>query len=251
MSTVLLRSKGSSPHLPHCAFSPHKFLNLADLRVVMDLFCEPVLEQVIKWSGRHDSKLHEMFPHPAAAHPGVIPWFSLFLFFLLLLLGKYHCPVLYSVFSNNSHIVANKVSGNVFSYEVGEVSHYCHSRPTFLFIGPCCFCSEWIQTFFIWALQNQPVLLYHQAVEQLNFKTKSLRDLLTDEPFARKDIITIQVSFGALLCTCKCLEHLMLYWWICTFVFRIQQNWINSMFPTFFMSKITWKCWTQVSCFCN
>uniref|UniRef100_A0A8C1NLU8 RING-type E3 ubiquitin-protein ligase PPIL2 n=1 Tax=Cyprinus carpio TaxID=7962 RepID=A0A8C1NLU8_CYPCA len=32
--------------------------------------------------------------------------------------GKYHCPVLYTVFTNNSHIVANKVTGNVFSYEV-------------------------------------------------------------------------------------------------------------------------------------
>uniref|UniRef100_A0AAX7T1Y6 RING-type E3 ubiquitin-protein ligase PPIL2 n=1 Tax=Astatotilapia calliptera TaxID=8154 RepID=A0AAX7T1Y6_ASTCA len=61
--------------------------------------------------------------------------------------GKYHCPVLYNVFTNNSHIVANKVTGNVFSYE---------------------------------------------AVEQLNIKTKSFKDLLTDEPFTRKDIITLQ-----------------------------------------------------------
>ncbi|XP_077457062.1 RING-type E3 ubiquitin-protein ligase PPIL2 [Stigmatopora argus] len=61
--------------------------------------------------------------------------------------GKYHCPVLYSVFTNNSHIVANKVTGNVF-------------------------CNE--------------------AVEQLNIKTKSFKDLLTDEPFTRKDIITLQ-----------------------------------------------------------
>uniref|UniRef100_A0A667X1H1 Peptidylprolyl isomerase (cyclophilin)-like 2 n=1 Tax=Myripristis murdjan TaxID=586833 RepID=A0A667X1H1_9TELE len=61
--------------------------------------------------------------------------------------GEYHCPVLYTVFTNNSHIVANKVTGNVFSYE---------------------------------------------AVEQLNIKTKSFKDLLTDEPFARKDIITLQ-----------------------------------------------------------
>ncbi|KAI3372527.1 hypothetical protein L3Q82_023007, partial [Scortum barcoo] len=61
--------------------------------------------------------------------------------------GKYHCPVLYSVFTNNSHIVANKVTGNVFS---------------------------------------------HEAVEQLNIKTKSFKDLLTDEPFTRKDIITLQ-----------------------------------------------------------
>uniref|UniRef100_A0A4W6FLW7 Peptidylprolyl isomerase (cyclophilin)-like 2 n=1 Tax=Lates calcarifer TaxID=8187 RepID=A0A4W6FLW7_LATCA len=61
--------------------------------------------------------------------------------------GKYHCPVLYNVFTNNSHIVANKVTGNVFS---------------------------------------------HEAVEQLNIKTKSFKDLLTDEPFTRKDLITLQ-----------------------------------------------------------
>ncbi|XP_023694726.1 RING-type E3 ubiquitin-protein ligase PPIL2 isoform X2 [Paramormyrops kingsleyae] len=61
--------------------------------------------------------------------------------------GKYHCPVLYTIFTNNSHIVANKVTGNVFSYE---------------------------------------------AVEQLNIKTKTYKDLLTDEPFTRQDIITLQ-----------------------------------------------------------
>uniref|UniRef100_A0A6I8PZ43 RING-type E3 ubiquitin-protein ligase PPIL2 n=1 Tax=Xenopus tropicalis TaxID=8364 RepID=A0A6I8PZ43_XENTR len=32
--------------------------------------------------------------------------------------GKYHCPVLFSVFTNNSHIVAVNKTGNVFSYEV-------------------------------------------------------------------------------------------------------------------------------------
>ncbi|XP_026878977.2 RING-type E3 ubiquitin-protein ligase PPIL2 [Electrophorus electricus] len=61
--------------------------------------------------------------------------------------GKYHCPVLYTVFTNNSHIVANRVTGNVFS---------------------------------------------HEAVEQLNIKTKNYKDLLTDEPFTRQDIITLQ-----------------------------------------------------------
>ncbi|XP_064424079.1 RING-type E3 ubiquitin-protein ligase PPIL2 isoform X2 [Latimeria chalumnae] len=34
--------------------------------------------------------------------------------------GKYHCPVLYSVFTNNSHIVTVKQTGNVFSYEAVE-----------------------------------------------------------------------------------------------------------------------------------
>jgi peptidyl-prolyl cis-trans isomerase-like protein 2 len=31
-----------------------------------------------------------------------------------------------------------------------------------------------------------------QAVDELNLKPKNLRDLLTDEPFTRKDIIHIQ-----------------------------------------------------------
>ena len=31
-----------------------------------------------------------------------------------------------------------------------------------------------------------------QAVQELNVKAKNWRDLLTDEPFTRKDLITIQ-----------------------------------------------------------
>lgn len=31
-----------------------------------------------------------------------------------------------------------------------------------------------------------------EAVEQLNLKTKNWKDLITDEPFERKDIITLQ-----------------------------------------------------------
>ncbi|XP_066586836.1 RING-type E3 ubiquitin-protein ligase PPIL2 [Prorops nasuta] len=60
---------------------------------------------------------------------------------------KYHCPVLFKLFSKHSHIVAIKTTGNVFSYE---------------------------------------------AVEQLNIKAKNWRDLINNEPFQRKDIITIQ-----------------------------------------------------------
>ena len=33
-------------------------------------------------------------------------------------LDKYHCPVTYKVFTQNSHIVAVKTTGNVFAYEV-------------------------------------------------------------------------------------------------------------------------------------
>ena len=35
-------------------------------------------------------------------------------------------------------------------------------------------------------------LLCLQAIDQLNVKAKHWRDLLTDEPFTRKDIIQIQ-----------------------------------------------------------
>lgn len=38
-----------------------------------------------------------------------------------------------------------------------------------------------------------PACFQLQAVEQLNVKPKNFKDLLTDEPFTRKDIITIQV----------------------------------------------------------
>lgn len=37
-------------------------------------------------------------------------------------------------------------------------------------------------------------------MEQLNIKAKNFRDLLTDEPFCRQDIITLQVGVPAPLC---------------------------------------------------
>ncbi|CAN0337143.1 RING-type E3 ubiquitin-protein ligase PPIL2 [Lampetra fluviatilis] len=61
--------------------------------------------------------------------------------------GKYSCPVLFNVFTDNSHIVAIKTTGNVFSYE---------------------------------------------AVDKLNIKGKNFLELITNEPFTRKDIITLQ-----------------------------------------------------------
>ncbi|XP_046326965.2 RING-type E3 ubiquitin-protein ligase PPIL2-like [Haliotis rufescens] len=60
---------------------------------------------------------------------------------------RYHCPVTYRIFNENTHIVAIKTTGNVYSYE---------------------------------------------AVERLNLKVTNLRDLLTDESFTRRDILTIQ-----------------------------------------------------------
>ena len=40
-----------------------------------------------------------------------------------------------------------------------------------------------------------------QAVEQLNIKAKNFRDLLTDEPFSRQDIITLQVCVPSPCCS--------------------------------------------------
>jgi peptidyl-prolyl cis-trans isomerase-like protein 2 len=61
--------------------------------------------------------------------------------------GEYVDPVTYKVFTDNTHIVALKNSGNVFSWD---------------------------------------------TVERLNIKAKNWRDLLSDEEFSRKDIITLQ-----------------------------------------------------------
>ncbi|MQL70205.1 hypothetical protein Taro_002516, partial [Colocasia esculenta] len=61
--------------------------------------------------------------------------------------GEYHCPVLNKVFTEYTHIVAVKTTGNVFCYE---------------------------------------------AIKELNIKTKTWKELLTDEPFTKDDLITIQ-----------------------------------------------------------
>ena len=55
--------------------------------------------------------------------------------------------MIFKEFNENSHIVAIKTTGNVYSYE---------------------------------------------AVDELNFKAKNYKDLQTDEPFTRKDVITLQ-----------------------------------------------------------
>ncbi|PRW20338.1 peptidyl-prolyl cis-trans isomerase CYP65 [Chlorella sorokiniana] len=61
--------------------------------------------------------------------------------------GEYECPVLNKVFTEHTHIVAVKPTGNVYCWE---------------------------------------------AVDELCLKPKNMRDLLTDEPFTRKDIIHLQ-----------------------------------------------------------
>lgn len=61
--------------------------------------------------------------------------------------GEFQCPVLNKVFTEFTHIVAVKTTGNVFCYE---------------------------------------------AIKELNIKTKNWRELLTDEPFTREDLIILQ-----------------------------------------------------------
>eukprot|EP00250_Pteridium_aquilinum_P017048 c23429_g1_i1 orf=84-1328(+) len=61
--------------------------------------------------------------------------------------GEYQCPVLHKVFTEYTHIVAVRTTGNVFS---------------------------------------------HEAIKELNVKPKNWKELLTDEPFSKNDIITIQ-----------------------------------------------------------
>uniref|UniRef100_A0A671U7S5 RING-type E3 ubiquitin transferase n=1 Tax=Sparus aurata TaxID=8175 RepID=A0A671U7S5_SPAAU len=117
----------------HCSLSlqPFEYPMCTEEGVVFDLL------SIVPWIKKYGT-------NPATGEVSKIK----FLFNILLpLFFSYHCPVLYNIFTNNSHIVANKVTGNVFSNE---------------------------------------------AVEQLNIKTKSFKDLLTDEPFTRKDIITLQ-----------------------------------------------------------
>ena len=39
-------------------------------------------------------------------------------FFMVFFVGDFHCPITFRVFNENSHIVAIRTSGNVYSYEV-------------------------------------------------------------------------------------------------------------------------------------
>ena len=61
--------------------------------------------------------------------------------------NKYHCPVRFREFTDNSHIVVNLVTGNVYSME---------------------------------------------AITELCYKNKNMKDLINDKPFKRTDVITVQ-----------------------------------------------------------
>merc|ERR1712050_542179 len=62
-------------------------------------------------------------------------------------IGKFYCPISHKEFTNKSHIIANRLTGNVYSFE---------------------------------------------AINELNLKTKNMRDLITNEIYKRSDLITIQ-----------------------------------------------------------
>ena len=68
--------------------------------------------------------------------------------------NKYHCPVRFREFTDNSHIVCNMVTGNVYSME---------------------------------------------AITELCYKNKNMKDLINDKPFKRSDIITVQGKLVILL----------------------------------------------------
>ena len=54
--------------------------------------------------------------------------------------GKYHCPVTFKVFNENSHIVAVRTTGNVYSYEVSTVRMGCCLKPL---TGNCMYHRQW------------------------------------------------------------------------------------------------------------
>lgn len=61
--------------------------------------------------------------------------------------GNFHCPITFKEFTDYTHIVAVRQSGNVYAWE---------------------------------------------AIERLNIQPKNWKELITGEPFTRKDIITLQ-----------------------------------------------------------
>lgn len=61
--------------------------------------------------------------------------------------GEFHCPITNQVFTDHTHIVCIRTTGNVYAFK---------------------------------------------AIDELNIRTKNWKDLISGEPFVRKDIITLQ-----------------------------------------------------------
>jgi peptidyl-prolyl cis-trans isomerase-like protein 2 len=83
--------------------------------------------------------------------------------------GKYHCPVTFKEFTDYTHIVASRVSGTTST---------CALHTTVVYV--CLLLSGHVYS--------------NEAIEELNVKPKNWKDLLTDQPFTKADLITIQVS---------------------------------------------------------
>lgn len=118
--------------------------------------------------------------------------------------GMYSCPVTGKVFTEHTHIAAVKTTGNVYAYEaVGGVCftlsssnfaamyrHYAgsvidrqaHSTKAALYVQTATYaCAQFLL-----------IAYSSMQLEELNIKPKNWKDLLTDEPFTRKDIIHLQ-----------------------------------------------------------
>lgn len=102
--------------------------------------------------------------------------------------GEYHCPVLGKVFTQV------RATGLFNQPALCTVLPSCtmrvaHSELCWNALSGC-YC---LQHTHIVAVRTSGNVFCWEAIQELNVKTKSWKDLLTEEPFTRKDIIQIQV----------------------------------------------------------
>lgn len=101
--------------------------------------------------------------------------------------GEYHCPVLGKVFTQvRATGVHQPALCTVLPTRTMRVAHseLCWNALS----GCCC-----LQHTHIVAVRTSGNVFCWEAIQELNVKTKCWKDLLTEEPFTRKDIIQIQV----------------------------------------------------------
>lgn len=84
-------------------------------------------------------------------------------------------------------------------YRIYTHSCYKNNRKRFLLRGLCSYLSPRFTILLVSYLHvicTNSLVFASQAIKELNLKTKNWKELLTDEPFRREDIITIQVLYG-------------------------------------------------------
>lgn len=121
--------------------------------------------------------------------------FNMYCKFVIVLdccVGDYHCPVTFKIFNANTHIAAISKSGNVYAYEVrhAKLNTILHEICTLLTLF-----KPSTSILYILAVFQKQYILYLftvQAIDRLNIKPAYWKDLVTDEPFTRADIIQIQ-----------------------------------------------------------